>query len=58
MVVLYESGEHGALAAPLARDVIKAYYDKKKKIQPQLANREEPGAQPAASNASPARVGG
>jgi len=29
VVVLLEHGEHGASAAPLARDVIKAYYDKK-----------------------------
>ncbi len=27
--VLYQSGEHGSLAAPIARDVIKAYYEKK-----------------------------
>ena len=27
--VLYEGGEHGMLAAPVARDVIKAYFDKK-----------------------------
>ena len=57
VVVLYQSGEHGYLAAPLARDVIKAYFDKKKGIQPQLANREEPGAQPAALAPS-GRVGG
>jgi penicillin-binding protein 2 len=29
VAVLYQSGEHGYLAAPLARDVIKAYFDKK-----------------------------
>jgi len=28
VAVLYQSGEHGYLAAPLARDVIKAYFDK------------------------------
>lgn len=27
--VLWESGEHGMLAAPVARDVMKAYFDKK-----------------------------
>jgi len=32
VAVLYQSGEHGSLAAPLARDVIKAYFDKKKGI--------------------------
>jgi penicillin-binding protein 2 len=26
---LYEQGEHGQLAAPIVRDVIKAYFDKK-----------------------------
>jgi penicillin-binding protein 2 len=29
VAALYESGEHGALAAPIVRDVIKAYFDKK-----------------------------
>ena len=29
VVVLLEHGEHGAVAAPLARDVIKAFYEKK-----------------------------
>ncbi len=29
VVVLLEHGEHGALAAPVAREVIKAYYEKK-----------------------------
>ncbi len=58
VVVLYQSGEHGYLAAPLAREVMKAYFDKKKGLQPQLANREEPGAQPAAALASAGRIGG
>ena len=29
VVALFESGEHGNLAAPIVRDVIKAYFDKK-----------------------------
>ncbi len=29
VVALYENGEHGHLAAPIVRDVIKAYFDKK-----------------------------
>jgi penicillin-binding protein 2 len=29
VAVLLQGGEHGALAAPVARDIIKAYYDKK-----------------------------
>ena len=45
VVVLYQGGEHGYLAAPLARDVIKTYFDKKKGIRPQLANRTEPNKQ-------------
>jgi hypothetical protein len=30
--VLLEGGEHGALAAPIARDVVKAYFDKKARL--------------------------
>ncbi len=30
--VLYENGEHGAWAAPIARDVIKSYVDKRKRV--------------------------
>ena len=41
IAVLYEGGEHGGLAAPTARDVIKAYFDKKTRLskltQPSLA---------------------
>jgi penicillin-binding protein 2 len=29
VVALFEHGEHGNLAAPIVRDVIKAYFDKK-----------------------------
>ncbi len=29
VVALFENGEHGSLAAPIVRDVIKAYFDKK-----------------------------
>jgi hypothetical protein len=29
VAILLQGGEHGALAAPVARDIIKAYYDKK-----------------------------
>jgi penicillin-binding protein 2 len=42
VAVLYQAGEHGSSAAPLARDVIKAYFDKKKGVlQPQLTQRPE-----------------
>jgi penicillin-binding protein 2 len=57
VAVLYQAGEHGALAAPLARDVIKAYFDKKKGIRPHFTNREEPGPN-TTSLLPPARVGG
>lgn len=50
VAVLLEHGVHGASAAPLARDVIKAYYDKKQR---------GPGSQyAAASQSAPASSGG
>ena len=33
VATLFEGGEHGQLAAPIARDVIKAYFDKKARQQ-------------------------
>jgi len=48
VAVLLEGGEHGALAAPVARDVIKSYFDKKLRIsqtvpaQPPLALLQTP----------------
>lgn len=43
VAVLYQSGEHGALAAPLARDVIKAYFDIKQgiEIRPRITQQAE-----------------
>jgi penicillin-binding protein 2 len=32
VVALFEHGEHGPLAAPIVRDVIKAYFDKKVRL--------------------------
>ena len=47
LAVLLEGGEHGGLAAPTARDVIKAYFDKKTRLsklaQPSLALIRRPG---------------
>jgi penicillin-binding protein 2 len=47
IAVLLEGGEHGALAAPTARDVIKAYFDKKTRLSkistPTLALIQKPG---------------
>ena len=34
VVALFEGGEHGNLAAPIVRDVIKAYFDKRAKNEP------------------------
>jgi len=48
VAVLLEGGEHGALAAPVARDVIKSYFDKKIRltqaspITPPLALLQQP----------------
>jgi len=33
VVALFEHGEHGQFAAPIVRDVIKAYFDKKNRMQ-------------------------
>ncbi len=32
VAVLFENGEHGHFAAPVVKDVIKAYYDKKARL--------------------------
>ncbi len=49
IAVLLEAGEHGNLAAPTARDVIKAYFDKKVRLsrnnEPSLALIQRPGKQ-------------
>jgi penicillin-binding protein 2 len=45
--VLVEQGGHGAsTAAPIARDIIKAYYDKKTMRQQQLTAEKQPGLRP------------
>jgi len=41
VATLFENGEHGQLAAPIVRDVLKAYFDKKARLaqpQPQMAS--------------------
>ncbi len=54
VAVLYQSGEHGAAAAPAARDVIKTYFDKKKGLQPPAVNPTLTQARPApVPNATP-----
>jgi penicillin-binding protein 2 len=36
VVALFEHGEHGQFAAPIVRDVIKAYFDKKARLSSEL----------------------
>src|SRR5262249_46247616 len=38
VAALFQGGEHGMLAAPIVRDVIKAYYDKKARLHPGETN--------------------
>jgi len=46
VVALYEASQHGYLAAPIVRDVIKSYFDKKARLsrgsQPQMALFHQP----------------
>jgi penicillin-binding protein 2 len=44
VVALFEHGEHGQFAAPIARDVIKAYFDKKARLAA-LAQQQSAAAQ-------------
>ncbi len=46
VTVLVEGGEHGASVAPLARDIVKAYYDKKKGVRPQTTAENRKLAEP------------
>ncbi|MFQ5816696.1 MAG: penicillin-binding protein 2, partial [Terriglobia bacterium] len=48
VTVLLEHGEHGAAAAPLARAVIRAYYEKKQRAAPPRYAYAGPGATPGA----------
>jgi len=45
VVALFEAGEHGHLAAPIVRDVLKAYFDKKQRGAGRLIARRSPGPQ-------------
>jgi penicillin-binding protein 2 len=47
VVVLWEGGEHGSYSAPIARDVIKAYFDKKTRrdqSRPLLSRAQRPAS--------------
>ena len=39
VAALFENGEHGQLAAPIVRDVLKAYFDKKARLAPAASRR-------------------
>ncbi|HTS49462.1 MAG TPA: penicillin-binding protein 2 [Bryobacteraceae bacterium] len=59
VATLFENGEHGQLAAPIVRDVIKAYFDKKARLAqppPQIAALPPQILQPPAPVAAPAAV--
>jgi penicillin-binding protein 2 len=60
VVALFEGGEHGQLAAPIVRDVIKAYFDKKARSRPRqlLAGLPEPSPAADMVELKPAREGG
>jgi penicillin-binding protein 2 len=50
VAALYEASEHGYLAAPIVRDVMKAYFDKKERLTsapkpPEVAFFERPAQQ-------------
>ncbi len=52
VAALFEDGEHGQFAAPIVRDVLKAYFDKKVRLgQPRAADR----AHSAAAHCTPPR---
>ena len=57
MAVLYERGEHGYLAAPVARDVIKAYFDKKRSSQSHYAQKPESNKDMPAGRSVPEQEG-
>jgi penicillin-binding protein 2 len=50
VVVLWEAGEAGSLAGPIVRDVLKAYFDKKERLE-MTRNRQSPPE--TAANTSP-----
>ena len=64
VVALFEHGEHGQFAAPIVRDVLKAYFDKKVRVaalqQQQAGVGGEDGRrwQPGGSGRLPAAYGG
>ncbi|HWY27583.1 MAG TPA: penicillin-binding protein 2 [Candidatus Angelobacter sp.] len=58
VAVLVQSGEHGgAVAGPIARDIVKLYYDKKNARSQQQATTQSPAVQPDAARQLAATVG-
>jgi penicillin-binding protein 2 len=58
VAVLVQSGEHGgAIAGPIARDIVKLYYDKKNARSQQQATTQSPALQPEAARQLAATVG-
>ena len=55
VVALFESGEHGNLAAPIVRDVIKSYFDKKVRKDPNNELRSLAAFQPGVIPPRPAK---
>ncbi|MCC7340105.1 MAG: penicillin-binding protein 2 [Bryobacterales bacterium] len=51
VAALFEAGEHGNLAAPIVRDVIKAYFDKKNRGE--ISQRQPARVQTASRNPAP-----
>ncbi|MFB3827350.1 MAG: penicillin-binding protein 2 [Bryobacteraceae bacterium] len=51
VVALFENGEHGNLAAPIVRDVLKSYFDKKARLAAQAARMQNGTAAKAAAMA-------
>ena len=49
VVALFESGEHGNLAAPIVSDVIKAYFDKRLRTSPEQLLAELPAFGPVST---------
>jgi penicillin-binding protein 2 len=49
VAALFENGEHGHFSAPIVRDVIKAYYDKQRRIEWSLRGRPAADAEASAA---------
>jgi hypothetical protein len=57
VVALFEGGEHGNLAAPIVRDVIKSYFDKQVRLNRNTQLASLPSFQPGVIPPRAARPG-